>query len=90
MNKNMLNLINVDGLETFKRQKYDTWIAMWLNHLVNDVIWAAFQLFLKLHFHNTVLWHFCRISEISEFLFLGIGLKTKTRKTWKTSLFLDL
>ena len=87
INKNVRNLINLDGLEAFKRQKYDTWIAMWLNHFENDVIWTAFQLFLKLHFHITVLWCFCKISGISEFLFLGIGLKMKTRKSRKISIF---
>ena len=87
INKNVFNLINLDGLEAFKRQKYDTWIAMWLNHFEIDVIWTAFQLFLKLHFHITVLWHFCRISEISKFSFLGIGLKTKTRKSRKIFIF---
>ena len=35
--------------------------------------------FLKLESHILVLWLFCRISVISEFSFLGIGLKTKTR-----------
>ena len=87
INKNVLNLINLDGLEAFKRQKYETWIAMCLNHFENDVIWTAFQLFLKLHSHVTVLWRFCRISKISEFSFLGIGLKTKTRKSRKNSIF---
>ena len=86
INKNVVNLINLDGLEAVKRQKYDTGIAMWLNHFENHVIWATFQLFLKLHFHITVLWHFCRISEISEFSFLGIGLKTKTWKSRKISI----
>ena len=87
INKNVLNLINLDGVEAFKRQKYETWIAMCLNHFENDVIWTAFQLFLKLHSHVTVLWRFCRISKISEFSFLGIGLKTKTRKSRKISIF---
>ena len=81
------HLINLEGSDALKRQKYDTWIAMWLNHFENDVIWTAFQLFLKLRSHITVLWHFCRISVISKFSFLGIGLKTKTRKSWKTFIF---
>ena len=84
INKNVVNLINLDGLEAVKRQKYDTGIAMWLNHFENHVIWATFQLFLKLHFHITVLWRFCRISEFS---FLGIGLKMKTRESRKISIF---
>ena len=84
INKKVLNLINLDRLEAFKRHKYHTWIAMWLDHFENDVIWATFQLFLKLHFHITVLWRFCRISEFS---FLGIGLKMKTRESRKISIF---
>ena len=84
INKRVLNLINLDRLEAFKRHKYHTWIAMWLDHFENDVIWATFQLFLKLHFHITVLWRFCRISEFS---FLGIGLKMKTRESRKISIF---
>ena len=86
-NNKRLNLINLEGSDALKRQKYDTWIAMWLNHFENDVIWIAFQLFLKLRSHITVLWRFCRISVISEFSFLGIGLKTKTRKSRKISMF---
>ena len=65
INKNVVNLITLDGLEAVKRQKYYTGIAMWLNHFENHVVWATFQLFLKLHFHITVLWRFCRISVIS-------------------------
>ena len=38
---------------------------------------------LKLHYHITVLWYFCRISVTSEFSFLGIGFKTKTQKLQK-------
>ena len=60
---------------------------MWLNHFENDVTWTALQLFLKLHSHITVLRRFCRISEISKFSFLGLGLKTKTRKSRKISVF---
>ena len=41
--------------EAFKTQKYDTLVAMWLNHFENDVTWTALQLFLKLHSHITVL-----------------------------------
>ena len=86
-NNKRLNLINLEGSDALKRQKYNTWIAMWLNHFENDVIWIAFQLFLKLRSHITVLWRFCRISLISEFSFLGIGLKTKTGKSPKISIF---
>ena len=85
-NKKLLNLVNLDGL-ALKRQKYDIWIAMWLKHFENDVIWTAFQLFLKLHSHITVFWRFCRIPKISKFSILGTGLKTKTRKSWKISIF---
>ena len=42
---------------------------------------------LKLHSHFSVIWRFCRISVISEFSFLGEGLKTKTRKSRKISIF---
>ena len=61
---------------------------MWLNHFENNVIWAVFKLFLKLHSHITVLWRFCRISVISEFSCLSIGLKTKTRKSREISIFI--
>ena len=55
---------------------------MWLNDFEFDVIWAAFQLLLKLHFLILVLWPFCRISLIFKFSLLGIGLKMKTQK-WR-------
>ena len=45
------------------------------------------QLFLKLHFYISVLWCFWRISLISEFLLLSIGLKKKTRYLPKMSIF---
>ena len=86
-NKSVLNLINLDGLESFKRQKYDTWIAMWLNHFDNNVIWTAFKGVLELHSYISVFWDFSWISLISEFSFLGIDLKTKTRKSRKISNF---
>ena len=88
-NNKRLNLINLEGSDTLKRQKYDTWIVMWLNQFENDVIWTAFELFLKRCSHITALWHFCRISVISKFSFLGKGLKTKTRKSRK-KIILDL
>ena len=74
------NLINVDGL----------WVILleiWLNHIEIYVIWGTFQLLLKLHSHFSVIWRFCRISVISEFSFSGVGLKTKTRKSRKISIF---
>ena len=43
--------------------------------------------FLKIHFHILVVWLFCRISVISEFSFLGIGLKTKTQIARKIFIF---
>ena len=80
MNKNVLNLINVDGLETFKIQTPGTWLEICVNHFEFDVIWRTSELFLKLHSHNSVLWHFCSISVISEFSYSGVELKTKTQK----------
>ena len=87
INKNVLNFINPDGLEAFERQTTGTWLEIWVNHFEFDVIWRASQLFLKLHSHNSVLWCFCSISVISEFSYLGIGLKTKTRKSRKIFIF---
>ena len=84
INKNSnkrLNLINLEESDALKRQKYDTWLAIWLDQFEIDVIWAVFQDFLKLHSHILVFWGYWWISVISEFLFLGIGLKTKTRKS---------
>ena len=86
-NNKRLNLINLEGSDALKRQKYDTWIAVWLNNFENDVIWTTFQLFLRLRFHITVLWRFCRISLISKFSFLGIGFKTKSQKPRKIFIF---
>ena len=62
-------------------------MGIWLNHIESYVIWRTFQLFLKLNSHILVLWHFCRISVISEFSLLGIGLKTKTWKSRKIFIF---
>ena len=62
INKNVLNLINLDGLEAFKRQTPGAWLEIWVNHFWFDVIWRTSQLFLKLHSHNSVLallQHFC-------------------------------
>ena len=85
--KNRAQFDQTEGLKDFQTQIPTIWLAMWLNDFEFDVIWTAFQLFLKLHSHITVLWRFCRISEISEFLLLGIGLKMKTRKSRKISIF---
>ena len=60
---------------------------MWLNHCNFDVISTIFLGFLKLRTHISVFWCFWWISGISEFLFLGIGHKTKTRKSQKIFIF---
>ena len=80
--KNKFNLINLDRLEALKRQApHNTWLGIWLNHIDIYVTWRISALFLKPHCHISVLWRFCRISVISGFSFLGIGLKMKTRKS---------
>ena len=91
INKNInkrFNLINLERSDALKRQKYDTWLAMWLNHFEIDVIWETFREFLKVNSHISVFWGFWWISVISLFSFLGIGLKTKTRKPRKMFSFL--
>ena len=85
--KSDFNPINLDGLEALKGQIPGTWLEIWLNRIEMYVIWRTSQLLFKLHSHISVLWHFCRISVISEFSFLGIGLKTKTRKSRKKIIF---
>ena len=87
ISKNSLNLIYLEGLKAFKTQIAAAWLAMWLNHFEIDVVLTAFQLFLELHSHISVLWRFCKISVISEFSFLGVRLKTKTRKPRKIFIF---
>ena len=87
INKNVLNLINLDGLEAFKRQTPGTLLEIWVNNFEFDVIWRASQLFFKLYSHNSVLWRLCSISVISEFSYLGVGLKMKTRKSRKIFIF---
>ena len=82
-NNKRLNWINLEGSDALKRQKHDTWIAMWLNHFEIDVMWTAFKRFLKLYFHILVFWGFSWLSVIFGFSFLDIGLKTKTRKSRK-------
>ena len=47
-NNKRLNLINLEGSDALKRKKYETWIAMWLNHFENNVIWTVFKGCLKL------------------------------------------
>ena len=88
-NNKRLNLINLAGSDALKKQKYDTWIAMWLNHFKNNVIWTVFKGVLELHSYISVFWGFSLISMISKFLFLGIGLKTKTWKSLKISIFVS-
>ena len=72
-----INLEQSDALKTHDLQ------CGWINLR----LMSAFQDFLKLHSHISVFWGFRRISVISEFSFLGIGLKTKTRKSRKTFSF---
>ena len=79
--------IHLGRSDTIKRQKYCTWLAMWLDHFEIDVIWTAFQAFLKFNFHISVFWDFWWISLVSEFLFLGIDLKTENGKSRKISTF---
>ena len=52
-----------------------------------DVEFHVISIAFQLHSHISVLWPFCRISVISEFLFLDIGLKTKTRFSRKILTF---
>ena len=86
-NNKRLNLINLKRSDALQRQKFDTWLAMWLDSFGIDVIWVAFQDFLKLHSHMSVFWGFGWISVTSNFSFLGIGLKMKTRKSQKLFIF---
>ena len=79
INKNGLNLIYSEGSKAFKTQIAAAWLAMWLNHCNFDVIWTIFLGFLKLRTHISVFRGFWWVSVISEFSFLGIALKTKTR-----------
>ena len=79
INKKLLNLINLDGLETFKRQKYDM-------TNVRESLWEWYQLeSVSTVFVATFPYY--RIIEILEFSFLSIDLKMKTRKSWKISIF---
>ena len=61
INKNRLNSINLKKLLTATR------LSMWLNYFECDAIRTVFQLFWKLHSHNSVLRRFYR----------------KPAKTWK-------
>ena len=75
-----MHVIYSEGSKAFKTQLA---AAMWLNHCGFDVIWTAFQGFLKLRTHILVFWAFWWVSLISTFSFLSIGLKTKTWKSRK-------
>ena len=86
-NRNRLNLIYSEGSKAFKTQLAATWLAMSLNLFEIDVVWTVIKGFFKLHTHILVFWGFWWISGISEFLFLGIGHKTRTRKSWKIFIF---
>ena len=63
------------------------WLAIWLDHFEIDVLWTTFKEFLNLHIHISVFWGFWWITGISKSSFLGIGHKTKTRKSWKIFIF---
>ena len=86
-NNKRLNLINLERSDALKRQKQDKWIAIWLNHFENDVIWTVFKEFFELNSYISVFRGFSWISMISEFSVFGIGLKTKTWKSWKIFIF---
>ena len=81
------NSINLDGLETLKRQICGTWFGIRLNHFEIYVIWRISQLFLKLYSHILVLWLLSRISVIYEFFLLDIGLKKRKPGYQGKSLF---
>ena len=86
INKSELNLINLDRLDALKRQICSTLGTEWI---ILRSVWFEEHLncFLKLQSYILVLWLFCRISVISELLFLGIGLKTKIRRPQKIFIF---
>ena len=81
----MLNLINLDGLEAFKRVKnlIPDWKYGWI---IFSLMWRISQLFLKLHSHNSVLKCICSISVLSEFsyihfrIFIGCRAQNKIRE----------
>ena len=87
ISKNGLNLIYSEESKASKTQLGAAWLATWLDHFEIDVVWTVFKEFLKLHTHISVFWGFWWISGISEFWFLGIGHKTKTRKSRKIFIF---
>ena len=74
------NSINLERSEALKRQISATWSAMRLNHFEFDVIWTYFK---WVWCHLNILRCFCKISVTSEFSFLGVELKKKTRKLRK-------
>ena len=86
-NEKDIKLINPGGSKVFKTQIPATRSGMWLSDFELDVVWTAFQLLLKLHSHISVLWPFCKIPLTSGFSFLGIGLKTRIRKSRKIFIF---
>ena len=89
IDKNGLNLVYSEGRvkKLLKTQLTAAWLAMWLNHCNFDVIWTIFLGFLELRTHISVFWGFRWVSVISEFSFLGMALKTKTRKLRKIIIF---
>ena len=87
INKNGLNLIYSEGSNAFKIQIAAVWLTMWLNHCDFDAIWTMFLGFLKLCTHISVFRGCWWVSVISEFSFLSIGLKGKTRKLRKIITF---
>ena len=86
INKSELSLINLDRLDALKRQICSTLGTGWI---ILRSVWFEEHLncFLKLQSYILVLWLFCRISVISELLFLAIGLKTKIRRPQKIFIF---
>ena len=56
MNEKALRLKNLEESKAFKTQIPTRWLAMWLNDFEFDVIWTAFELFLKLNSHISELW----------------------------------
>ena len=80
------NSINLGRSEALKRQIPATWFAMQLNNFEFDVLWTYFKCF-ETASYITVLWCLCKISMTSEFLFLGLRLKTKTRKSRKIFIY---
>ena len=94
ISKNRLNLIYSEVLKAFKTHCMTSNVAEsfldWCRlNSISTVLRAtfSFQLLLELYSPILVLWRFCRISVISEFSFLGVKLKRKTRKPRKIFIF---